>query len=353
MASNLACMDATQAIEQVRQGRVAPVYVVTGAERFLAEAFLRELKTAIFAGVPDELVTLNIKKFDDDSLQLQEVLAAANQYPMFVPRRLVMVAGDPWLAPGGRSISQADLQNLEAYLANPVSTTVLVFHCRQIDRRLRVVAMLEPVAVFVECNPLSPQAATTWLIQTAEATGVRVLPAAAQLLVSLAGTDLHALNTELDKLIAYAGNDSIITTKHVEDVVADAGPLRVFDLLDYVAQRKADRALSELARLLDRGEAPLMLLAMITRQTRSLLQIQLLSAQGYSRAEIQKQLKLHSFVLRKLYSQLRFWSQDDATTALIHCVDTETAIKTGRLVPETGLELLVTRLAGRLTAQPR
>lgn len=348
MASKTSAMDALQALEELGKGTPAPVYLVWGPERFLLESVLRELARLVLAGVDDDLAGLNRQKFDDDA-QLSQVIAAAQQLPMFAPRRLVIARADQWLAPGARRLPDGEIKALEIYLSNPVATTTLVFYCEQVDRRLRPVKALEEAAVVIQCKPLSPHQAPAWLMEKAKAAGARLRPAAAQLLVSLVGTDLQRLTTELDKALAYAGDDRVVDEDHIAQVVTGSAPVKIFDLLDAVAQRDAGTALKELSRLLDKGEPPLLVLAMLTRQARSLLQVHWLVQRGYSRADIQKHLKLHSFVVQKLHRQVRHWSGEDATAALLACVDAETAIKTGRLAPEAGLELLVTRLAGRLT----
>lgn len=342
-------MDIEQALSRLQKEAPAPVYLVRGTERYLTEHFIKQLRNRLLCGADPELAALNVQRFDDDQMSLAEILAAARQMPMFVPRRLVVAQADMWFGPNAHRLSDVDEMLLTEYLSAPAATSCLVFVCKQTDRRRQVVKQLENAAVVVECMSLTLKEAPGWVIQRAKEYGFRMQPAAAQLLVSLAGTDLERLSSELEKLMAYAGDSGVIEEHHISTMVGRSSPVRIFDLLDSVARRQVERSLVELTRLLDQGDPPLMVLAMLTRQARNLLQFLLLRQQGLTPAEIQRKLGIHPFVMRKLQSQINHWSRSDATAALLQCIETETAIKTGRLDPEPGLQLLVTRLAGRLT----
>ncbi|HEY8449476.1 MAG TPA: DNA polymerase III subunit delta [Bacillota bacterium] len=344
-------MDVVQALKQLERDGPQPLYVLQGGEGHLVTSFLRRLREVALAGGVE---ALNVSVYRDESVELAEVLAAARQLPMLAERRIVIVRADAWLGGEGK-LEARDAALLEQYLEQPVPTTSLVLTVEQLDRRLRLAKRLEQVAVIVDCAPRSPGEVAAWLRQAAAGAGGRITPAAAQLLVERVGTDLRRLRNELDKLLAYAGKDAI-DPSHVVALVAEAAEGRIFSLLDALFQRRSDAAQRELQRLLDGGEPPLRILAMLHRQIRQAVQIKALKERGATAEAVQKQLRLHPFVARKLFRQMDRWTLDEAVHALLDAVAAEAAVKTGRLDPEVALQLLVARWAGRLpvrrTRQP-
>lgn len=85
------------------------------------------------------------------------------------------------------------------------------------------------------------------------------------------------VQNELDKLIAWSGGDRREITEQDVQAATSLAPGRilnetVFKLVDFMAEKKRDEALSVLGGLLLRaGEAPLRILPLIERQLRLLL----------------------------------------------------------------------------------
>lgn len=105
-----------------------------------------------------------------------------------------------------------------------------------------------------------------------------------------------------------------------------------FAFLDAVAARQRREALVILARLLDRGESPLLLLSLLQRQTRHLLAAQ-------SGAKLFSQL--HPYVQKKLAGAVRSASTPELLSLAHALFELEAKIKTGKINPTLGLQLLV------------
>ena len=119
----------------------------------------------------------------------------------------------------------------------------------------------------------------------------------------------------------------------------------VFDLVDALGRRDGRTAARTLHRLLDAGEHPLGLLAMIVRQFRLLTQVKELRDGGATPKDIAQTLKLHPFPARKLYNQASHFTAAQLETVYRHLLDTDVAIKSGESEAEVALDLLVAGLA--------
>ena len=125
--------------------------------------------------------------------------------------------------------------------------------------------------------PASGKRPSGWSAKGGQPSRPAISRGAAQLLVALVGADLGRLDTELAKVLDFAGDGAVVDEDHVRAVASAVPTARIFDLLDAVAERRVADAARQLSLLLENGEPPLRALAALTRQMRTLLQVRLLA----------------------------------------------------------------------------
>ena len=170
------------------------------------------------------------------------------------------------------------------------------------------------------------------------------MPAAAHL-AALVGADLRLLDQEIVKLATYTAGEHPITTVDVDVLVPYAQAAVVFDLVDALGRRDGKTAARTLHRLLDAGEHPMGLLAMIVRQFRFLIQVKELKAEGANPQTISKTLGIHPFPARKLHNQATYFTGEQLEVVYRHLLDSDVAIKSGEIAADVALDLLVAGLA--------
>lgn len=112
------------------------------------------------------------------------------------------------------------------------------------------------------------------------------------------GDDLQALETELKKLSAYKPGE-LITASDVCLLTKAKFDENIFNLIDAIALKNKSQATKLLADQLNSGQSPLMILTMIIRQFRIIIQLK----DGLSTG-----LKLHPFVIKKATQQEKNFS---------------------------------------------
>jgi DNA polymerase III delta subunit len=131
---------------------------------------------------------------------------------------------------------------------------------------------------------------------------------------------------ELDKLALYRGT-AAITPDDVRALVAEAVPGSVWAFTDAVGERRVDRALELLERLLEATPEPV-LLAVLHRRIRELLELGDRIAAGERLATIGKAMAITSeFRLRTLSGQARGWTTSELTAALDGLVELDAMVK--------------------------
>jgi len=105
--------------------------------------------------------------------------------------------------------------------------------------------------------------------------------------------------------------------------------------------------LTVLRFLVQRRESPLLILFMIARHFRLLLQYRSLLEEGFPPARAASELKLAPFIARKIHSQALAFDREVLEEILIRLQEIDEKIKTGRLDQQLALELVLAWITRR------
>lgn len=328
------------------------IFIFHGDEDFGKGERIAELKAEL-----GEWAELNLTELDGRSVTRDEIQHHCDVLPFLGERRLVIVNGLLTRLAGSKgkdgkqSGAAADFGAwLVEYLPTVPDSTILVFsESRKLAKSnpvLKVVRGLGSGGEVIEYQlPTNKDGSLTrWVEQRARQMGASLAGGVAYNLANFIGPDLRLIDSELEKLIAYAG-DRTITQQDVRLLVPYAQDASIFDMVDALGHRRTAQALRLLAQLRNEGAHPLYLLSMIVRQYRILIQVKTLAAQGQSVDNMAKRLKLHPYPTKKAASQARQYSIQQLYSIYDRILDTDAAIKTGQMEANLALDLLVVELA--------
>lgn len=310
-------MDWQALVEEVKLGRIAPVYLIYGSEGYLKEQALKILREKL---IPPETGDFDYLELDGPELTGAEVVMLASTLPAIAERRLLVIKN-----PAGEIWQDEDFRK---YLTKPEPATCLVLVVNgSIDKRLKAVKEIISTGRVVECSPLQGEDLAGWLMKEARQEGYNLPPAAALILARAGGGDLRQARSALDKAMAYTGKPGTITQATVQALVPEIeAENTIFQLVDALGNKKPAMAIGFLRQLLARGEAPLGIVAMLARQLRLIYGV-LLAGESKNLAA---RLGIKPFVARKVAAQARNFSLPAAGQALEELLKVDTALKTGQ-----------------------
>ncbi|MEC9390023.1 MAG: DNA polymerase III subunit delta [Myxococcota bacterium] len=228
-----------------------------------------ELVAAVFGDGPSSFNLATFTAVDG----AERAVEVAKTVPMMAKHRVVVIRGM-------ESAPTDLLDDLLRYAERPCPSTVMILSGVKnapavggVDRGRKLEAAVKKVGV-VKRFKTADQNPRRFAIATAEEAGMRLEPAAADLVVELVGTDLGRLQAEMNKVIAFVGGEGSIGTADVEAVCSLVAEAVIWDLTDAVVRRDPDRAMVAAHRMLETGEATHRLMAMIAWQMRQLITIQ-------------------------------------------------------------------------------
>ena len=317
-------------------GKIQPLYLLLGPERYLRDAAARAITNAALA-------TTLLREFNEASFSLlsddvQSAIAAAEQLPMMSDRRVVRIRDFSRL-------KEAQEEVLINYLGNPVPSTAVIFIADELDKRKKATKSLLDRCTVVDFSPLKDTEAKTWVkTRLKELKSTADDPVISEI-VRLVGTNVQTLFMELDKLASGAGDTGIITLPLVEELIGRSRELANWELTDHLLAGNRKQALETLHRLLEDEVEPLMLLGLIGSNYRKLaLGKQILMQRGES--QVFKYVFIQPFKQRSYLDTLRRADAAKLAHSIQLIANVDLAIKTSQATPRLQMEMLVCELAG-------
>jgi len=219
------------------------------------------------AMVDEGLQAFNVDRLHGGETRVETLVDAANLLPMMAPRRIVLVLhAEQLLVPKRASqASDAEQEQLEAFLADPPPHTTVVFVCGRLDERRRVVKRLRERADIVDCGTIADTAdAERWVRARVAKEGVAMDPAAVRALVQRTGFGIGKLRAGLERVLLYALGQRMVTALDVRGVVtAEPDAQMDFGVGKAIGRGDASGALRELGLALDGGAFPIMVLGQL------------------------------------------------------------------------------------------
>jgi DNA polymerase-3 subunit delta len=313
-----------------------PVYLIYGLEELLLERAVRRLRDRL-AAVAD--LDFNLETFDGSSTTADEVVNAANTMPFMSDRRLVIV----------RDVDKLDaaaLETLAAYARDPAPYTCLVLVAAKIARNSKLYRAVAKTGVTYEYVAPKRFEYAGEVVRMLSERGKRASGGVAQAVVDLVGRDLRRLDTEAEKLASYVGDTVVVTAEDVAEVVAAGGAASVFELTDAVGERDTLKALRILHRLVQAGESPLGIHAMLVRHVRALVGARALSARGMSPDAMALEIGMAPWLARNASRQAARYEPMELAHALVGLADAEEQMKTSSADAGLVLERWIIATAG-------
>jgi DNA polymerase III subunit delta len=317
-------------------------YILHGSDDFNLEQEVASVR----AKMGDEL---NTSDFEGESASVAEVLNAVSSYPFLADKRLVIVKGMiGWITrKGAGETGKKAVQQLSEALPTLPEWTRLVFVEHQaLAESNKLLKLARDLPNGYEKAFNTPSDSTGWIMKRCkEAYDAEIQPPAAAALATVTGNDLRRADNELIKLVSYVDGTRPITEEDVALLTPYVAEARVFDMVDALAEGRANTALHLLHRLLaEKDEDPFRVYGMIIRQFRLLLTGKEFLVSGGFPNQMADALGMNSYVARKVAQQSRAFSLAQLEQVYRALLDNDIKMKTGRIEPALALDMLIAGL---------
>lgn len=332
-----------EALRHLDQKRFSPCYLLSGEEPFFVQELLRRFRERAVETAAD----FNYDRLQGEEVRPAELLLIAQTFPVFSPRRLVIVQNADRI--------EGDGEALLPYLESPCETSTLVFVAAKPDMRKKFFAALKKKGTVITCPPLYDNEVSGWIAQEARKKGLQFSQEALWRLKEHLGNDLFAIQQEIEKLALYLSDEAArdeaplgagpperkVSIETVEQVIGGGRSHSIFEWVKAVAERDLGGSLKLLTTLVSEGEPPLFMLAMLTRQWRLMASAKAGLLAGKSESALGKKLPMPPRVLSSFFQQLKRWRIEEIRRGFDLFLAADSQLKGGRQSSPSVLEALV------------
>ncbi len=321
-------------LQEIKEGRSKQAYLLYGEEEYLK----RQYRDKFLQALTDPEDTMNFHRFEGNKIDVQEVVSLADTLPFFADYRTILIMDSGWF--------KSSCEEMAEYLKRPSETARFLFVEKEVDKRGKMYKTLNKEGADIEFKEMVKPSVHRWMAGIAAREGKKISADAMELLTQRVGLDMGSIHNEMEKLLSYTHDRNQIAEADVEALVARSLEDRVFEMVEAIVGKQQKKALMLYYDLLALQKRPNDVLYLLTRQFNQMMQARELKDKGYDKSGIAKKMKLpanQTFLADKYPRQASGYSLEGLKKIVTDCVETEEAIKSGRIADKLGVELLIVK----------
>ncbi len=210
-----------------KQNSFKPIYWLEGEEPYFIDKIIDYAEHNILS---ESEASFNLTVFYGKDANWADVVNACRRYPMFAERQVVVLK---------EAQHMKDILLLEGYVANPLSSTVLVVAYKEgkLDGKTKMAKLLKSNAEVFLTKKMYDSQLPEWIAGMISEKGLQIKPAALELLKDNIGNDLSRLENEIEKVCINLSNSTIIDENAIEKYVGISKEFNAFELQNAIAKK--------------------------------------------------------------------------------------------------------------------
>lgn len=209
-----------------------PVYWLEGDEEYYIDKAINYAEHHI---LDESESAFNLTIFYGRDANWADVMNACRRYPMFAERQVVLLK---------EAQHMRDIEKLEAYVENPLQSTVFVvsYKEKKVDGRTKFAKTLKEKGGLLTTKKLYDNQLPEWTQELLESKGLNISPKGLALLVDHIGNDLTRIENEIEKISVNLGKRKTITEEDIEEFIGVSKEFNVFELQAAFAKKDMVKA---------------------------------------------------------------------------------------------------------------
>lgn len=343
-------------INGLKSGDVSCVYLLCGSERYLLDKAVEELKLFLLKGLPE----INLSVFEDDHIDTKALINACSTLPFGGDKRLVLVKDFPGLISKSKKESEEPPEEKKGtaktgdfdFIFELPDTTCLVFiNYGDVDKRKKLFKNINQTGKIYQFDKISKSDLSQWIKGHFNRAGKEIKPLDLEDFAANTGyldknsdANLYHVQNEINKVLAYVGNDKTISREHLEKLFARNLENDIFKLIDACWEKNISKSLKTYNDMLLSGELSFSILSMISKGIKNLIRIKDLKNRGLDARSISEKTKIHEYTVKLYMKHIDKMNFNVLERAFRRCLDCEKDIKTGKINERLSFEMLFASL---------
>lgn len=352
---------------QVKSGDIKSIYLLYGQESYLLDKAKELLQDSVVTAFPE----LNYITLDGDTLTVEQLQNACETFPFGSEKKLVVVKHPGFLKRANSKKDEEDEEQseteseqkqeenpkkeageqkryMELFGELPESCCLLLLYYGELGKSKKLFDSIKKNGEVFEFTRVDKDDLTKWVKNNFGKYNMKIGFKELDYFITMSGysdkksdKNLYNLENEINKISALAGSTDTITIEHIEAVMPRNLENDIFKLINSCADRKVANSLSILQDLLMRGEEIFAVLAMITKQIRTMIAVVELNQKGMDAKAASAKLKVHEFYAKNCLNYGKKIGIKGLISALNNSVEVENSVKSGKMDKRLALEMLM------------
>lgn len=301
----------------IENGKLKPFYFFSGEEEFLLNRNYNFLINRLLDETGKEF---NFNVFDAQNLTAESFLDSYNMYPMMSPYRVLVIKDL-------ESISDTLFSSLDDIFKNPNPSSIVIFISHHVDKKKKMYASVNKNAYVLEFKKPFENQISYWIKYLCKERQIDITDSACDILHFKMGTNLRALDKEIQKLIDFVGSKKRIEESDVETVVTDQVRSTLFQYIDQWSERDLLKQLKIIEQLDRSGESEFGFLSLLARHFRILYTLKSYVEARRPKDEFLRETRTPPYYYDKYLKQSRHWSLQDLENQLTMIYEVSNKIK--------------------------
>ncbi|MBK7679404.1 MAG: DNA polymerase III subunit delta [Chitinophagaceae bacterium] len=226
-------MSVEKIITDWKKKNFKPVYWLEGEEEYFIDKAIDYAEHHI---LNESEASFNLSVFYGKDASWPDVVNACSRYPMFAERQVVLLK---------EAQQMKDVEKLESYIENPLSSTVFVvsYKEKKLDARKKFAKLVKEKGVLLTTKKMYDRELPEWTQELLRSKGLTISPKGLALLVDHIGNDLVRIENEIDKLSVNLGKRTAISEEDIEQYIGVSKDYNVFELQSALASKDLSRSI--------------------------------------------------------------------------------------------------------------
>ena len=212
----------------ILQRRFKPVYLLMGEEAYFIDTLTELLVETVLTETEKDFNLLTFYGIDSD---MNVIISSARRFPMMAEHQLIIVK---------EAQNLENLELLEYYLKNPMSSTVLVINYKHgtVDKRKSWVKQTDKTGVVFESKKLYDNQIPPFVTAYFRNKGIGIDEKSARMLADYVGNDISKLISQLQKLeVSLPEGSGRVTSDLIEKNVGISKNYNTFELQNAIIRK--------------------------------------------------------------------------------------------------------------------
>ena len=282
----------------------------------------------------------NVTTFDLAQSTLEDVLIEAGYVSMFEEEKFIVIKNANFF--GTDKIKDSDTDILLNYFEHPSDNTNLIFICStKLDLRKKITKIVKDRFNLINIPNLKYYEIENRAMEAFKKNGFKVEADTVKYLVQNSLNNFDLTMNEVEKIMLFYNESGYVKYEDVVNIAAKSINTNNFLFVDAVVDGDLEKSFELLNDLKIMKVEPTIILSLLARDFRIMLQIKTLQKEEKREYEILSKLGLQDWQLNKYLTKIFPFKIKELESILIKIADIDLSIKTGKVDKYTALELFI------------